>query len=467
MSQQHQQSAGGRALTGLAAAALLLAGCRGLATRPERQARADLASVTRVYRPEGRRVALPKLSPDASLGDFLRYAMLNQPEVEAAYFDWAAAVQRITVNRSLPDPQLTFQMDIGSVISSVMPGLMEAFPGRGKLRLRAAAASAESQARYSAFERAVLGTAFALKRAYYRLWFLGDKLQIEQETLRLLRDLETSARAENAVGKVTLQDVYRAQIEEDRLSTEIANLEDLRHPLLAEFKAALGMTRDEPDPPMPQHFQSTPLDLSGQRVLDAAFARNPRLKAAEADVRQAEATLELAYKAKVPDFGLGLMADAQMSPTVYRPQAGLTLPLWRDKIAAGIAAAQASKRAAEARLGAEQVRLTADFALKAYDYREVTRDLALLENRLVPKARQSLEIARAGYLAGRIDFFNLIDAERTWLNFRLQEVAARTRRELVLADLSLTIAGLPPEGAPALPSSPEVSAASTKPPPQP
>ncbi len=70
----------------------------------------------------------------------------------------------------------------------------------------------------------------------------------------------------------------------------------------------------------------------------------------------------------------------------------------------------------------------------------------MLENRLVPKARQSLEIARARYLAGSIDFFNLMDTERTLLNFELSEVEARTRREIVLARLSLLIAGQPQAG---------------------
>jgi outer membrane protein TolC len=94
--------------------------------------------------------------------------------------------------------------------------------------------------------------------------------------------------------------------------------------------------------------------------------------------------------------------------------------------------------------------VTVDFAMKSYDYREVTRNLALLQKQLIPKARQSLEIAQAGYLSGRTDFFDLLDAERTLLNFQLEEVEARTRREIVLSDLSLSIAGIAPEGAPVL-----------------
>jgi outer membrane protein TolC len=173
----------------------------------------------------------------------------------------------------------------------------------------------------------------------------------------------------------------------------------------------------------------------------------------EAEVRLAEASIAVARKSKTPDFSAGLSAEVY-SPPFYWPQASMTLPVWRDKIAAQIAAAQANKRAAEARLSAGQIAMTVDFAMKTYDYREVTRNLALLREKLIPKARQSLEIARAGYLAGQIDFFNLIDAERTLLGFQLQEVEARTRREITLADLSLSIAGIAPEGVPAFPLSP-------------
>lgn len=430
------------------AAVLLLSGCKGVQQPGEKQARRDLAAVSGVYRPQGRRPALPTLNTNSTLGDVLRYAMLNQPQVEAAYFDWLASVERITQERSLPDPQLTFQSDIAGVIQTVMPGLMQEFPGPGKLRARANVASAESQTKYFAFEGAVLQTAFTVKRAYYQLWFLDEKIRINRENLGLLGDLEKIARAQNETGKVTLQDVYRAQIERDRLATEITNLADSRNPLLAQFKAALGMTSGDANPPLPAHFESMPLDVNSDELLQTAFARNPRLKAMEAEMHMAEAGIALAHKSKEPDFSLGLMADAKASPTMFRPLAGLTLPIWRDKIAAEIAAAQAAKHAAEARLTSEQIMLAVDFAMKTYEFREASRNLALLQDQLISKARQSLEIARSGYLAGGIDFFNLIDSERSLLNFEMAEVEARAQREIALAELSLVILGQAPAGAP-------------------
>ena len=446
----------------LAVGVLALAGCRGIPTPEESQARRGLAAVTDNYRPNQQKPGLPVLTPDTGLSNYLAYALLNSPTVNAAYGDWAASVENITVERSLPDPQITFQADIASIVQTVMPGFQQEFPGPGKLRARAAVAGAGSRAKYFAFETAALQTAFDLKKSYYELHFLDDRLRINRETLSLLNDLERIAGAQNEVGKGTLQDVLRAQIERERVSTDIANLEDSRQPMLASFKAALGIRPDQPDPPVPARLETTEINPDSAELQRIAFARNPQLKAMEADVRAAEAGIALAYKSRVPDFSLGLMADVKASPTLFRPLAGMTLPIWRDKTAAEIAQAQALELAAKARLTAAQIALAVDFAEQSFAYREIGRNLDLLINRLIPKARQSLEIARAGYLSGTIDFFNLMDAERTLLNFELSAVESRTQREIVLSRLSLLIAGEPPAGTRLFPSEETEPSAATK-----
>lgn len=431
-------------------AVVLLAGCKGISTRSERQARSNLAAVARVYNPAERKSALPVLDTNATLGTLLTYAMLNQPRVEAAYYDYAEAVERITVERSLPDPRLTLELDIQDVVMTLMPGLMADVPWVKKLRIRADMTSAESQARYFAFESAVLQTAYEVKRPYYQLHFLTDRIRVNRETLELVGQLEEIARAQTASGTATLQDVLRAQIEQERLRIEIVNLEDSRNPLLSQLKAGLGLHAGQPNPPMPRQFESTPLDLTPEQLLATALARNPRLKEMEAEVRMAEVGIRLAHQSKLPDFNVGVEADVKASPVMWRPTLGVTLPIWRDKIAAEIASAQARKSAAQARLSAEQIQLAVEFADKSFMYREATRNLTLLTDTLLPKAQQSLEVARAAYASGKTDFINLLDAERALLEFQLAEVDARTRRELALAELSLLIIGLQPPTAPVL-----------------
>ena len=95
-----------------------------------------------------------------------------------------------------------------------------------------------------------------------------------------------------------------------------------------------------------------------------------------------------------------------------------------------------------------------NFAEKSFAYRETSRNLALIEDELIPKARQSLETVRAGYRAGTMDFSTMTDAERTLLDLQLEAAETRTDREIALAELSIMVAGLPPANAPLLSNNP-------------
>ena len=149
----------------LAVLCLLLSGCAGFPTRSEKEARKLAQTVADGYRPHEQKPALPVLTADSSLSNYLTFAMLNQPKVESAFYDWTASIERITQARSLPDPQFTFQMDIQNIVTSIMPGLMGSIPWPEKLRVGAQIASAESQARYFDFQSTVLTSAFEVKRA--------------------------------------------------------------------------------------------------------------------------------------------------------------------------------------------------------------------------------------------------------------------------------------------------------------
>lgn len=438
----------------LAAAALILtaflAGCSGIRTPLEKTAREDIAKVSARYRPDEARPELPKLSHESQLGDYLRFAMLNNPKIEAAYYDWISSVESITTARSLPDPRLTFSMDIADIVTSVMAGLMVDLPGPGKLRAAGDVAAAVGQGRYWAFETEVLRAVYDVKIAYYRLRFLENNIDVQKQTLRLLGDLEQLAKQQNAAGRTTLQDVLRAQIEQDKLQSQIDNLEDSRGALLAEFKAALGLGVDQADPPAPKIFTPSADSPDREEILASALKRNPTLKMIEADVLRAQNMMEVARRTGWPDVTLAGEVNLQSIPTVWKPSISISLPIWRDKIAAEVATAQAGRLAAEARLSSEQIRLATELASMLYVYRESERNSALLEQKLVPKGRQSVQAARVGYATGKSGFLDVIEGYRQLLGFDLSLIEARTQREMALASLSVLIAGVPPQDSPVL-----------------
>ena len=426
---------------------LLATGCRGLPAKGERPAQADLAEVGGQLQTN-----LPVLSATATVHDAVLFAVKNHPAVAAAYADWAAAVANITVARSLPDPKLSFELFAADAVSSLMGGLTTDIPGPGKLAARGAAAAAASRAKYFQFEIVALQTALAVEKTFYPLYFLDTKIRVNRQLLALLANLATLARAQNEVGRATLQDVLRAQMEAEKLRTETENLEDSRRRLRAQFKAALGLCTEQADPPVPQVPDFTETNLDDEKWLATATKQNPRLQALAAEIQIAEAAIRVARKEKTPDFSAGFEVDAKAVPAVWNPQFSATLPIWRDKLTAEISAAQNGKRAAEARLSAAQLDLAVEFATQTYRIREANRELTLLRDRLLPRAGQTLAVARSAYRSGQADFLNVIDAERALLNFQLNEIAAQIQREIARAELTLLVVGVPPAGTPGLKS---------------
>lgn len=427
---------------------LALGGCGVLESSGERQAKAGSAAIGAQLRPAGAKPPLPELKRGSPFEDYLRYALLNSPEVEGAYYDWASAVQSIAVSRSLPDPRLTFQMDIqNGFIPSVMPGIQFDFPGPGKLAAAAEISTAASDAKFHLLVGAVQRAAFDLEKSCWELQFLDARLASLKRSYDILAGMESQASVLNVTGSAKLQDVLRAQIERERLATEIRNLEDSRSPLLERFKASLGLKSVEAAPPPPESVPGFPPEIPMQeRMLAEALKGNPALKALEAEIRQAEGSLSMARRAGVPDFSAGGELDARAAPVLFRPMASMTLPIWREKIAAGIAAAQAAKRSSESRLDAAQIALAVQCAEKAYLAREAAQNIESLQVRLIPKALLALDAAKLAYASGKADFLTVLDAERTLLAFDIELAAAQLQRNLSIAELALVIAGrTPPE----------------------
>jgi len=442
---------------------VILQGCTGSPTVTEQLARKDVQAVESTYRPTtaskglaaaptqaGPRPALPTLSETSSLADLMLYAMLNNPGVEAAFYDWKAAVENITVARSLPDPMLTFSAELARGVESLSPALMTdpagSWPGPGKLALRADAAYQEASKKRAVFEKELLKTAVDLKRAYFQLWVLQEQIRRLQAALAVVDEMEVLAREQLAVGNVTQQDALRAQMERDQLRVQLLNLEDSRDPALVRLRSSLGLSHEQAVPSFTVHLEPGKVDFTQRSLIEVAFERNPRLKEMHREVLQAVALYQLARKSKVPDFSFGLGADLMASPIPVMPTAGLTLPVWRDKIAAEIAAGSAAARSAEARLSAEQLDLAVYFAETAFAWREADRNAGLYSEKLIPKAESALESARAGYTGAVSGFLDLLGAERTLLQYQVEYATAAGQREIVSAEMSLLILGYWPEG---------------------
>ena len=219
-----------------------------------------------------------------------------------------------------------------------MPGFAWNFPGPGKLKARAGVAAAESQGKYFTFESAVLQAAFNLKRAYYQLGLLDEQLRLKQRVAFVAGKPGTRRpRAKRGRPRVALPDLLRVQSERDRVRTDLANLEDSRRSLLENFKAALGLTPGQADPPTPTHFEISRRKSRRRRTAPGGVRAQPTTDGDGSRRARRRSRHRRGLQGTRAGFQCGLSARRKASPVLYWPQAGMSLPIWRDKIAAEVA----------------------------------------------------------------------------------------------------------------------------------
>jgi outer membrane protein TolC len=158
----------------------------------------------------------------------------------------------------------------------------------------------------------------------------------------------------------------------------------------------------------------------------------------------------VARKAGTPDFTLGAMADLKADPLMVRPTATVTLPIWREKIRSNIAAAEARRDAAVARVSAEQLNMAAELAQMLYMVSESDRMIEYIDKTALPNYERLIASIEAGYQAGMTGPGMIPETRVMALAMRLERAAALRDRENAVTDLLLMTADIAPAGAPLL-----------------
>ena len=126
------------------------------------------------------------------LSAYLNQTALHSPELEAAFYRWKAALERIPQVRALPDPRFTFAYYLENVETRVGPqearlALFQTFPWFGVLDLKGDVAAQEANAAKAQYDALKLKIFYDVKKAFYEYAYLAQALRITREDIELLR----------------------------------------------------------------------------------------------------------------------------------------------------------------------------------------------------------------------------------------------------------------------------------------
>lgn len=407
---------------------------------------------------------LPVLDESSTVEDYLTYAALNNPGLEAAFHRWQAALEGTAQAGTLPDPRFTYGYFIREVETRVGPqrqrfGVSQSFPWTGTLKLRRDAAALAAEAERQHYEAAKLELFRRVKLAFHEYAFLARAVEITGENVELMTWFERVARSRYKVGSANHADIIKAQVELARLEDRLISLRDRLRPAAARLNSELNRERGAPLP-LPGPVEAAPVVVD-EAALYAAVGETPRLEAIDRAAERERVAAELARKGLYPGFTLSLdylETGSALDPAT--PDSGkdplmamvsVNIPLWRESTRAAEREARARENAALLRREEEENRLGARLEEALFAFRDAERKIDLYGNSLLPKARQSLEVTQKAYSAGKAGFIDLVDAQRTLLDFRLARERALADRAEKLAEIEeivgteLPRAVLPPD----------------------
>jgi len=401
-----------------------LAGCGGSAARePQDAPPAPQPVAAAPSQPAP--AASADLPENPALADYLAVAAGNNPGLAAAEAKWKADLERVPQARSLDDPRLTYRAAIskGMRVHEVVAEQM--FPWFGKLDLRAAVAQQEAEAARQQYEAQALKVAYQVKNAYYEYYYLARAIDLARQNRDLVKGLGDIALARYKAGRGGYQDVTRAQVELGKLDDQVRTLEDSRGAAAARLNAAMNRPAGAPLP-WPKAVSDEQIEVaSDDRVLEWLAAASPELKALDHDIARERTSIELAKKDYWPDVGLGVGYMNQVMEMIGSDDhmvvgmVSVTLPIWREKYAAGVREAELRHEAALKMRADRANMLGAEVKLALYQMRDARRKMVLYRDTLIPKARESLQATEAAFQAGQANFVDLVDGERTLLEFQL------------------------------------------------
>jgi cobalt-zinc-cadmium efflux system outer membrane protein len=218
---------------GAVAALLLAGGCvmrpAGTAVEQERLARAGAA-----YEPPVDKREIPKLPAEPTWQQVLHFAFVSNGDLEAAYFDWAAAMARIDQAANWPNanlaPNFSYMFSGGkmkawdrtTVNVGFDPMRNVSFPTKtaqaGKMALESARAAGN---RFAAKK-------FSLQKQVLQAWLdlalIEEQIRIQRDNTSLLKLLADTAGDRVRAG-APQQDLLKAQIEHRLAEAELTRME--------------------------------------------------------------------------------------------------------------------------------------------------------------------------------------------------------------------------------------------------
>jgi outer membrane protein TolC len=392
-----------------------------------------------------------------SVESLVEQVLARNPSLEQMIAAHQAAEARYPQATSLDDPMfaaMAAPVSIGS--NSVDFGgrleISQKFPYPGKRALRGDVARAEAKAAAHSVDDMRLQLVEAARIAFYDLYLVERSIAVNEDGLKLMKELLENAQSRFKNGQAPEQDVDQAEIELGRQQERGMTLARMRKVSVARINTLLNLPPDAPLP-LPPEKLPTADNLSGVESLRAAaLAQRPDLQSLQARLAAEESTLAAAFREYYPDFEAlaaydSIMGNGPTRDLAWQLGVRINLPVRTDRRDGAIAEARS-------RVVQRRAELTGRVNQIAFEVQEAYEKLAesekvvgLYDKVLIPAAQKNQKAEEAAYQNGKTPFFRLVEAKRNLIELRNRYHEANADYLRRRATLDRVVGGPPPTAA--------------------
>jgi len=373
----------------------------------------------------------------ADLKALITEALKANPEVKQMHSLHRASKEAIRSAGALEDPEIGFTMKDVPVdtwrtnaedMTQKMLEVSQKFPFPGKRRLRSEVAAEQARSEGLAYYEKINEVRAKVVVAYWTLSLAHISSDLTQKNKQFWEQVVQVAETRYGVGQGIQADVLQAQVELGNYLDRLLQWQQKQESARADLNA---LRSQSPNTAVakPQPLQPRPFSLKLEELLARSEAR-PQLQALKAIIAKQEKAVSLAKKEYFPDarIALGYGFRETLAPPVNQKQPDMftstvmfNVPIWYgSKIKPRIREEQARQSAAQEAHQAAANMLAATIKDRHAKLQRLSRQITLMDQGIIPQARQAASASLASYQVGALDFAQLYQSQIAVYNAEMQ-----------------------------------------------
>ncbi len=367
-----------------------------------------------------------------SVEHFLQIAAENNPEIQSAYSEFEAALQKSSQVSSLPDPTLTvsafgrmMETRLGS--QEARFSLMQMFPWFGSLSAKANSADLMAEAKFQEYLDTREKVFMKVKNAYADIFEVAGTIAVKNDNFEILDSYRDLTLNRFEAGNAPMVNVVKVDIQKDEAEIEIEILKEKLETRKDQLRFLLNYSGNK------ELLVQDTLIVNFENFKDQDFDDHPKVAMVQKKADAYRNDELVAEKSGLPNLGVGLdysiiskRTDANPENNgqdAIMPMVSISLPIFRKKYKAQKEEERLMAKASEQQKQAIENELKSEFSLAKYQLKKAEKLLSLYSSQ-IEKSNQANELLISGFSNANSDFQEVLQMNSDILMFKIQYVSA-------------------------------------------